>query len=265
METKEHQNLKTTLLQSINGNGSGVIELKYQLDHYKDIAHREYVTSELITKLTNIKQDKIKVMELVVESEIDFIKSAEKLQSVFDTEFKNMVKQLNDRFNTEIINLQQTYRKLMIGEGLINLVNEMSKAGWVLVMKDKSVNLYKCYNPAFEVIEGFYENREIYDYNSPVTHLKGIYVNILHPKITTGTIHLSTEGGRHPNCDGDSFGVACPGTLDGREIPVHDTGRLIALVDEIYITYERMHLDSAYFVPSSSHTIRKEEPQWTTQ
>jgi hypothetical protein len=265
METKEHQDIKANLLQSVNGHGNCVIELNYQLDHYKDIAHREYATSDLITKLNTVKQDKIKVMELVVESEIDFIKSAEKLKSVFDTEFKNMVKQLNDRFNAEIINLQQTYRKLMIGEGLINLVNEVSEAGWVLVMKNKSVNLYRCYNPAFDVTEGFYESGEVYDYNSPVTLLRGIYVNVLHPKITTGTIHLSTEGGRHPNCDSDGFGSACPGTLDGREIPVHDVKSLIALLDEIGLTYERMHLDSAYFVPASSHTIRKEEPQWTTQ
>lgn len=264
METTETKDIKLDLLQSVNGNSNHITDNTYQPDHFKDLVEKEYPLNEMIEKLSNVREDKVKIKELILQLEPDFIKSAEQLKSVFDTEFKNMVKTLNEKFNNEVIKIQQLYRKEMLGEGLIKLVNEVSRIHWTLVMKEKSVNLYKCYNPPFEVNEGFYESGEIRDYEKPVTSLRGIYVNILHPKVTTGTIHLSTEGGRHPNCDSPGFGVACAGTLEGKEVSVTDTDNLISLLDEISSTYERMHLDSAYFEPVGSFKIRKEKAQWTT-
>jgi hypothetical protein len=197
----ETQDIKTNLLETINSNNTSENGSGYTIDHFKRIIEEEFPIDEVIQKLSRVKEDRIKVRELVIESEIDFIKSVKQLQSVYDSEFKNMVQKLNERFNSEILNLQQLVRKTIVGEALVNLVNEIAEYGWVLVMKKNSVNLYKCYNPSQAVMEGMYENGESHLYDEPVCYLRGIYLNILHPKITTGTIHLSTEGQQHPNCD----------------------------------------------------------------
>jgi hypothetical protein len=220
---------------------------------------------DIIQKLQCVKEDKIKVREILIESEIDFVKSCKQLKTVYESEFKGMIQKLNDLYNSELLELKQLYRKAVVGEQLISLVNEVSKEGWVLVMKDTSVNLYKCYNPPYHVTVGNYENGDIHDYEEPVTSLRGIYLNILHPKITSGSIHLSTEGGQHPNCDSRGFGVACQGTLDEREIPVTDIEALVSLLQEISTTYEQMHLESAYYIPTGAHEIiKKGSNEWTT-
>ena len=255
---------KSTFLMSVNGENheSQLKDLKENL--ILPILESEIDTKEIYTKIMSSEQEKVKIRTIILDSRLDFVNSAKKLQEVFNTELSQMINSLNEKFNAEVIKIKQLYRKELIGSGLIDMVNEVSEAGWVLVMKQNSVNLYKCYNPPYPVKNGYYEDGRVRDYAEPVTYLRGIYVNILHPKITTGTINLQTEGGTHPNCATRGFGIACPGTLQDREIPVTDTEELIGLLNEISLTYENMHLDSSYYTPTQSYSERKEEPQWTT-
>jgi len=93
-------------------------------------------------------------------------------------------------------------------------------------------------------------------YEEPVCYLKAIYVNILHMKITYGTINLSTDE-QHPNCEKANFGQGCAGSLQDRPIPLDNPSELLQLLNEISSTYERIHLDSSYFTPSINATTRK--------
>ncbi len=83
----------------------------------------------------------------------------------------------------------------------------------------------------------------------------------MHPKITSGTIQLSTEGW-HPNCNNKSFGSACVGTLDERNIPIENPEAMVSLLREISSTYERIHLDSCYYKPDTSYSEKKGEVLW---
>jgi hypothetical protein len=247
-----------------NGNGKNGILLP-EKDYLLDIITSEVSFTEVLAKLTSTKQDKINVREIILESENDFLSSVKQLKKVFNDEFTLMTNKLNEKFNQELLKIKQLYHIALIGQPLIDLVNALSPAGWVLVMKDNSVNLYKCYNPPFEVFEGVFESGDVYEYDEPVCQLLGIYVNIMHPNITTGTIKLSTDGKQHPNCSEKRFGSACPGTLDEREITLNNIPSLLTLLTEISTTYESMHMDSAYYQPSGSYSIRKEnESAWTT-
>jgi hypothetical protein len=255
---------KTGFLESVNAETSKSEITDYKENHVFKILESEINSQEIFIKLSSTEQEKIKVRTIIMDSRLDFINSAKKLQSVFQTELTTTINKLNEKFNSEIMKIKQLYRKELIGTGLIDLVNDVSEEGWVLVMKENSVNLYKCYNPAYPVNLGFYTSGAIREYEEPVTYLRGIYINILHPKITTGTIYLHTEGGTHPNCASKGFGAACPGTLQDREISVTDTDELIGLLHEVSMTYQKMHLDSAYYTPTKNYTERNETPQWTT-
>jgi hypothetical protein len=255
---------KIGFLVSVNADSPRSVVAEYKENHVFKILESEINSQEIFTRLSNTEQEKIKVRTIIMDSRLDFINSAKKLQSVFQTELTATINKLNEKFNAEVMKIKQLYSKELIGTGLINLVNDVSEEGWVLVMKENSVNLYKCYNPGFPVHLGFYTSGAVREYEEPVTNLRGIYINMLHPKITTGTIYLHTEGGIHPNCASKGFGAACPGTLQDREIPVTDTDELIGLLHEVSMTYERMHLDSAYYTPTKNYTERKETPQWTT-
>jgi hypothetical protein len=255
---------KLGFLVSVNGDSANSDTTGYEKNHIIEILESEVNSQEIFTKLWNTEQEKIKVKTIILDSRLDFINSAKKLQEVFQLELAGAINRLNEKFNSEVLKIKQLYRKELIGTGLIELVNEISEEGWVLVMKENSVNLYKCYNPAYPVKRGYYSSGSIREYTDPVTYLRGIYLNLLHPMITTGTIYLQTEGGTHPNCAAKGFGAACPGTLEDREIPVTDSNELICLLDEISTTYEKMHLDSAYYTPSDNYIERKVTHQWTT-
>lgn len=266
----EHLLLADPKLNFMNRIGSncntdnGLVTLP-EKDHLLDIISREISFTDIVDMLNSTKQDKINVREIILESENDFLSSVKKLKEVFNDEFTKMTDRLNDKFNEELVKIKQLFHSALIGQPLIDLVNALSPAGWILVMKDSSVNLYKCYNPPFEVFEGIYENGDIYEFDEPVCQLLGIYVNIMHPRITNGTIRLSTDGKQHPNCSEKRFGSACPGTLDGRDITLNDIPSLLTLLAEISTTYESMHMDSAYYQPSGSYSIRKEnQSAWTT-
>ncbi len=256
---------KTGFLKSINRDSSKSDITGYEVNHVLQILESEVNSQEIFTKLWNTEQEKIRVKTIILDSRLDFINSAKKLQEVFQMELAGSINRLNEKFNSEVLKIKQLYRKELIGTALINLVNEISEEGWVLVMKQNSVNLYKCYNPAYPVKLGYYSSGSIREYIEPVTYLRGIYLNLLHPMITTGTIYLQTEGGTHPNCASKGFGAACPGTLQDREIPVTDINELNCLLEEISMTYEKMHLDSAYYTPTQNYSERKETPQWITQ
>lgn len=124
-------------------------------------------------------------------------------------------------------------------------------------MKDNSVNAYKFYNPPYEVTEGYYNSGIVHEYSSPVCSIRGIYVNILHAKITHGTIHLSTIG-HHPNCNVGGFGQACPGSFEDRDICLSDPSKLLSLLEEISSTYEKIHLDSSYYKPTIPFDVKQE-------
>lgn len=256
---------KTKLLQELNGYKELDFNVTIDENTLQETIERELSLADLTSKLYNVKQDKIKIKEVILESELDFINSVTQLKKVYNEEFNKMVSKVKDLYKNEITQLRQLFRKALIGEQLIEMVNRISSLKWCLIIKNKSVNLYKYYDPVFPVYEGYYESGEVRIYDEPICYLKGIYVNILHPAITVGTIYLSTEGKQHPNCQERNFGGACPGDLQDRELPVADIDALITLLTEISSTYERMHLDSAYYIPTTNYTTRKENKEtWTT-
>jgi len=255
---------KLNFLINLNGENCFDDESMPQENHFISVIEKDIDFREALLKLGESQQERVRIKTVILDSRLDFIASTKKLKSIFNEEFTKMIKALNEKYNAEVLAVKQLFRKELVGQGLINMVNEVSKAGWVLVIKENSVNLYKCYNPEFMVKLGMFEDGKVREYQNVITFLRGIYVNILHPKVTSGTIHLATDGAKHPNCEEKFFGSACPGTLEDREIPVTDPKALIALLNEISSTYEVMHLDSAYYVPSGNFTERKEQPQWTT-
>jgi len=257
--------LNETFLKRLNGSGEEENpKLEFPEDVMKNILKKEISSIDLVERLQKTKQEKISVREIVLDSEIDFINSIKQLKSVFKEELSEAIGKVNDLYNNELLKLQQIYRSEVIGGKLLELVGAVAPEGWYLLMKDSSVNLCKFYNPAFEVITGISELKSmVYDYSEPVCYLKAIYVNILHDKVTYGTIHLASEM-QHPNCDRDIFGQACAGSLEGRRIPLDDPDALIQLLNEISLTYQRFHLDSSYYTPQITFTTRKDNTVWKT-
>lgn len=255
---------KLNLLHNLNFKSCFEDEILPEENHFISVIEKDINFHEAMLKFGDARQEKIKIKTVILDSRLDFIASTKKLKGIFHEEFKKMTKALNEKYNAEVLAVKQFFRKELVGKGLINMVNEVSKAGWVLVMKENSVNLYKCYNPEFMIKTGVFEDGRVREYENVITYLRGIYVNILHPKITSGTIQLATDAAKHPNCEEKFFGAACPGTLEDREIPVTEPEALISLLNEISQTYELMHLDSAYYIPSGNFTERKEQPQWAT-
>lgn len=255
---------KLNFLHNLNGESCFEDEILPEENHFISVVEKDINFREALLKLGESQQERVRIKTVILDSRLDFIASTKKLKSLFNEELGKMVKSLNEKYNAEILAVKQIFRKEFVGQGLINMVNEVYKAGWVLIMKESSVYLYKCYNPEHMIKTGIFEDGRIREYQNVITFLRGIYVNILHPKITSGTIQLATDAAKHPNCEEKFFGAACPGTLEDREIPVNDLPALIALLNEISSTYEVMHLDSAYYIPSGNFTERKEEPQWTT-
>lgn len=224
----------------------------------KNVITKELKFKDLNDKLSKARQEKVKIREVVLETELDFVSSLKQLKSVFKEELKSVVERTNDLYNNELLKLQSVYRGEVIGERLMDIVKKVSAAGWCLLMKDQSVNLCKFYNPPYEVRIGISEDLgEVREYSTAVCELKAIYVNILHTEITSGTIHLSTVN-QHPNNSEKSFGVACTGSLGERPIPLDNTDKLLELLGEISTTYERIHLDSTYFEPDVNYMLRKD-------
>jgi len=181
---------------------------------------------------------------------------------VFQFELEQALTKVNDLYNQELLKLQSLYRNAVIGKPLMDLVKKLSENEYSLVMMNNRVYAYKYYDPVYDVIEGHYNSGVVHEYQDPVCTLKSIYVNLLHPKITSGTVLINTER-RHPNASDSGLSEACVGSMDGREIPINNPVALITLLDEICAMYEIMHLDSAYFLPESEYEERREKLKWT--
>lgn len=251
------------LVKTINGNGNGQLNNFKELDenHLQNILTKVIDRDEVLKKLADSKQEKIKIKEIVIESEIDFTPSVKKLQECYSGEIAEKISHLNDLYQNEVCKIDKIFRNEFIGRGLTELV-EIISPDWCLVLKKNSVNLYRCYNPPHEVSEGYYQGNQII-YDETVCFLRGIYVNIMNPIVSNGTIYLSTEGRQHPNCASRHYGTACPGTLDGREIPIDKPEKLLTLLQEIASTYEKIHLDSSYYKPEINYEINEEGTKWS--
>jgi hypothetical protein len=263
----EHKALNPPLNQSflkrLNENKKDESKLSLVGDALKNVIAKEVKFKDLNDRLQSSRQEKVLVKEVFIESELDFINSLKQLKSVFKEELKTAIEKVNDLYQNELLKLQQLYRSEVIGDKLLEIVKIIADAGWYLLFKNTSVNLCKFYSPAYEVTEGVSEHSDMVKvYEDPVCYLKAIYVNILHTKITYGTINLSTDE-QHPNCEKANFGAACAGSLQDRLIPLDNPEQLLQLLNEISSTYERIHLDSSYFTPSGTATARKDNT-WKT-
>lgn len=250
-----------TFINKVNTNSSAeeVPELQYKLE---ESLIKEISFNEVYSKLLASKQESIKVKEITIESEIDFINSAKQLKAVFELQLTAAIEKVNDLYNRELLNLQTYYRNKFAGEGLMSLIKALSNSEYSLIIMNARIYAYRYYEPFHPVTEGHYESGMVYSYDEPVCSLKGVYVNLLHTRITSGSILISTVG-RHPNASNKGLTEVCVGNLEGRSIPIENTDSLLELLNEICTTYEVMHLDSAYFQPEGSYTSKEGALKWT--
>ena len=197
-----------------------------------------------------------------MESEIDFINSVKHLKALFESQLSDAIEKVKDLYNQELISMQSFYRNKLAGEGMMDLIKALNKNDFSLVIMDSKIYAHRFYKPPHEVTQGQFQSGVIYEYDEAVCELKGVYVNLLHPKITNGTILISTND-RHPNSNEKGISEVCVGNLDGRSIPVDNTDALIVLLNEICETYEVMHLDSSYFIPEGEYTTKEAKLKWT--
>jgi hypothetical protein len=238
-------------------------DLKFELasDSLKNVLAKEIKFKDLNERLLKSRQEKVLVKEVFLESEIEFVNSLKQLKSIFKEELKTAIEKVNDLYQSEVLKLQKIYKSEVIGDALLDIVNTISKSNWILLMKKSGIYAYKYYFPPFDVTEGYTEKGTVKDYEEPVCSLRGIYVNILHPAITNGSILLATDG-QHPNADKANFGIACVGTLEKRDIPLDNPQELLGLLNEIETCYQSIHLDSCYYTPTVKFNIRKENEVW---
>lgn len=256
--------LNSSFLKRLNENKKDESKLTLAGETLINVIAKEVKFKDLNDRLQSSRQEKVLVKEVFLESELDFINSLKQLKSVFKEELKQAIEKVNDLYQNELLKLQQLYRSEVIGDKLLEIVRTVNDSGWYLLMKNNSVNLCKFYSPAYEVVEGISENSDMVKvFEDPVCYLKAIFVNILHTKITYGTINLSTEDGQHPNCEKNNFGAACAGSLQDRPIPLDNPSDLLQLLNEISNTYQRIFLDSSYYTPSGTATSRKDNT-WKT-
>lgn len=260
MEQLNPPGINEDFFKRVNKNKSEDDKLKLSLtsDSLKNILAKEMKFKDLNDRLLKSRQEKVMVKEVVLESEIEFVNSLKQLKSIFKEELKTAIDKVNDLYTSEVLKLEKIYKSEVIGTALLDIVTTISKSGWVLVMKETGVYCYKFYSPPLEVIEGHTEKGVIKEYEEPVCSLRGIYVNILHPQITYGTVLLACDG-QHPNSDKATMGTACVGTFEERSIPLDNAQELLGLLNEIEATYQIVHLDSCYYTPDIKFQTRKEE------
>lgn len=234
----------------------------FQPLHLKEIIEKELPVMDIYPMLLAAKQDKINFKQIIVESEIDFINSAVQLKNVFDTQIKTAIYKLEEIYERESLNIKSLYHQNFFGKSFLNLIKVLNENKFSLVMMNERVYAYKYYDPPLSVDEGHYESGVIFNYDDSICELKGVYVNLLHPKITNGTVLINTER-RHPNAKGSGLSEACTGSLDDKEIPINDPEALVQLLNSICEMYEIAHLDSAYFMPEQNYEKVEEEKKWT--
>jgi hypothetical protein len=260
MENTNPPGISEDFFRRVNANKSDDEQLKLSLasNSLKNILAKEMKFKDLNDRLLKSRQEKVLVKEVVLESEIEFVNSLKQLKSIFKEELKTAIDKVNDLYQSEVLKLEKIYKSEVIGNALLDIVKTISKAGWILLMKETGVYAYKYYNPPLEITEGYTEKGTVKEYETEVCSLRGIYINILHPQITYGTILLATDG-QHPNADKASLGVACNGTFEDRNIPLDNAQDLLDLLTEIQACYEVVHLDSCYYTPDINFKLRKEE------
>ena len=198
-----------------------------------------------------------------IELQIDYINSVKQLKIVFETELFNMTERMNDIYNREILKIKSLYHETVAGNFMMTIIKLLEKEQICLVIKDGTMWMYKYYNPSFPVSEAYHQDGHVMIYDEPVCYLKGIYLNILHPQITNGSIMVSSEK-QHPNVRGKGFSEACPGTLSKREIPIDRPEELVSMMKEICKVYEKIHLQSAYYTPTTTYKLNEQKESWTT-
>ncbi|HEY5534391.1 MAG TPA: hypothetical protein VIL99_05595, partial [Ignavibacteria bacterium] len=247
MEEQNPPGINQGFFRRLNNNTKpNDLKLELASDSLKNVLTKEIKFKDLNERLLKSRQEKVLVREVVLESEIEFVNSLKQLKSIFKEELKTAIDKVNDLYTSELLKLQKIYKSEVIGDALLEIVKTISKSGWILLMKDSGVYVYKYYSPAFEVYEGYTEKGTVKEYEEPVCKIKGIYINILHPSVTYGTILLATEG-HHPNVDKANFGSACIGTFEDRDIPLDNPAELLGLLNEIQACYEVISLDSCYY------------------
>jgi hypothetical protein len=258
MENTNPPGINQDFFRRVNANKKEDDNLKLSLasDSLKNILAKEMKFKDLNDRLLKSRQEKVLVKEVVLESEILFISSLKQLKSIFKEELKSAIDKVNDLYQSEVLKLEKIYKSEVIGNALLDIVKTISKE-WILLMKDTGVYAYKYYNPPFEVTEGYTDKGTVKEYEEPVCSLRGIYVNVLHPRITYGTIILASDG-QHPNCDKPN-GNCCVGSFEDRIIPLENPTELLGLLNEIQACYEVVHLDSCYYTPDINFKLRKEE------
>lgn len=263
MEQTNPSGINEDFFRRVNKNKSDDDKLKLSLssDSLKNILAKEMKFKDLNDRFQKSRQEKVLVKEVVLESEIEFVNSLKQLKSIFKEELKAAIDKVNDLYQSEVLKLEKIYKSEVIGNALLEIVKTISKAGWILLMKESGVYAYKYYTPILEVTEGYTEKGIVKEYEEPVCSLKGIYINLIHPKITYGTILLSTLG-HHPNADKANLGVACNGTFEERNIPMDNAQDLLDLLNEIQACYEVVHLDSCYYTPDINFKTRKDDSTW---
>jgi hypothetical protein len=263
MENTNPPGINQDFFRRVNANKTEDDNLKLSLasDSLKNILAKEMKFKDLNDRLMKSRQEKVLVKEVVLESEIEFVNSLKQLKSIFKMELKTAIDKVNDLYASEILKLEKIYKSEVIGNALLDIVKTINKSGWILLMKDTGVYCYKYYNPPLEVTEGHTEKGIIKEYEDPVCSLRGIYVNILHPQITYGTILLACDG-QHPNSDKATMGTACIGTFEERSIPLDNAQELLGLLNEIEATYQIVHLDSCYYTPDIKFITKKREELW---
>ena len=231
-------------------------------NNLRETITRELPFNDIYTKLIASKQENIRFKEIIVESEIDFIKSVNQLKAVFELQLNEAIEKVNDIYSRELLNLKSLYHKEYFGDSLLKLIKKLNENEFSLIMMNSRVYAYRYYSPALDVSEGRFESGKIHEYDEPVCQLKGVYINLLHPKVTNGTVLINTNE-THPNAKQKGLSEACVGSLEDHDIPVNDPDLLLGLLNEICEMYEVMHLDSAYFIPEGSYTCKKGELKWT--
>lgn len=259
MENINPPGINQDFFRRVNKNKSDDEQLKLSLasDSLKNILAKEMRFKDLNDRLLKSRQEKVLVKEVVLESEIEFVNSLKQLKGIFKQELQTAINKVNDLYQAEVLKLEKIYKSEVIGNALLDIVKTISKAGWILLMKETGVYAYKYYNPPFEVVEGYTEKGTVKVYEAPVCSLRGIYVNVLHPRITYGTIILASDG-QHPNCDKPN-GSCCVGSFEDRIIPLDNPTELLGLLNEIQACYEVVHLDSCYYTPDINFKLRKDE------
>jgi hypothetical protein len=231
----------------------------------RKVIKKQVPFSVLQDKMKNARVEDVIITEVFCENEVEIIGTVKNLKSTYKQEIDSAIERISDLYNSEYEKLEKAYREKIFGKQLFNIINTISSIDWIIVVKKTGLFFYKCFYPQVEVTIGRYDDGKVREYEEPFCYLKGIYINALHPKITYGTIHISSEN-QHPNVENVGFGQACVGTLDGRKIILDDTEKLKQLLKEVEELYKVAHLTSAYYTPDGNYeTLSKKEGIWNSK